>query len=136
MCGTAICSERSYTEAVTLLMMLQRAHPEACSTALSCVWCECLAVMYVLHVIRSAVRYAAKGKTEVEEGGGGGLNISVQLTVVDLGQLVYRSLQCQCTMSRAHLCPEGHLLNLYARSEKRPILRPCVKTSLFSKESL
>ena len=63
---------------------------------------------------RSAVRYAAKGKTEVEEGGGGGLNISVQLTVVDLGQLVYRSLQCQCTMSRARLCPEGHLLNLYA----------------------
>ena len=113
MCGTAICSERSYTEAVTLLMMLQRAHPEACSTALSCVWCECVAVMYVLHVIRSAVRYAAKGKTEVEEGGGGGLNISVQLTVVDLGQLVYRSLHnvnVQC--GRARLCPEGHLLNL------------------------
>ena len=68
--------------------------------------------MYVLHVIRSAVRYAAKGKTEVEEESGAGLNISVQLTVVDFGQLV-RYLQCQCTMSRARLCPEGHLLNLY-----------------------
>ena len=67
--------------------------------------------MYVLHVIRSAVRYAAKGKTEVEEESGAGLNISVQLTVVDLGQLV-RYLQCQCTMSRARLCPEGHLLNV------------------------
>ena len=55
--------------------------------------------MYV-QVIRSAVRYTAKGKTEVEEGSGGGLNISVQLIVVDLGHAHQTSTMSMCNEPR------------------------------------